>query len=81
MNRVIPATSSSQPGVDPTLRIYGSRKVIPLDSANQPEVIPVKVYGSKVLPTLRVRLKDSDDGRELIVNAQDFDPDRYERVE
>ena len=75
------APTANQPQVDPTLRIYGSRKVIPLDSANQPEVIPVKVYGSKVLPTLRVRLKDSDDNRELIVNAQDFDPDRHVRLD
>ena len=72
--------TSNQPGVDPTLRIYGSRKVIPLDSANQPEVIPIKVYGSKVLPTLRVRLKNSDDYRELIVNAQDFDAAVHERL-
>ena len=38
--------TSTQPQVDPTLTIYGSKKVIPLDSANQPEVIPNKVYGA-----------------------------------
>lgn len=63
------------------MRIYGSRKVIPLDSANQPQPIPVKVYGSKVLPTIRVRLKDSDTDRVLIINEKEFDPDRYERLD
>lgn len=63
------------------MRIYGSKKVIPLDSANQPEVIPVKVYGSKVLPTIRVRLKDSDDDRVLITNEKDFDDEKFLRVD
>ena len=76
MNRPI----SNQPQVDPTVTIYGSKKRPPLDSANQPEVIPNKVYGAKVLPTIRVRLKDSDDNRELIINADSYDPDIYEKL-
>lgn len=74
------APTSTQPQVDPTLRIYGSKKVIPLDSANQPEVIPTKIYGSKVLPTVRVKLKDSGD-KELIINEKDFDSDRHVRLD
>ena len=75
------APTSNQPQVDATLRIYGSRKVIPLDSANQPEVIPTKTYGSKVLPTVKVRLKNSDDDLEIIVNERDFDDEKYLRVD
>ena len=75
------APTSTQPQVDPTLRIYGSRKIIPLDSANQPEVIPTKIYGSKELPTIRVRLRDSDDDRVLIINQRAFDPDRFVRLD
>ena len=75
------APTGNQPQVDPTLRIYGSRKVIPLDSANQPKVIPTKSYGSKVLQTVRVRFKDSVDDRELLVNEKDFDDERYEKVD
>ena len=63
-------------------RIYGSRPVEPLAGAsNQPEVIPVKVYGGKRIPTIKVRLRDSDDQREMLVNEKDFDPDRYVRLE
>ena len=63
------------------MRIYGAKKVIPLDSANQPEVIPTKINGSKVLPTIRVRMKDSNDDRVLIINQRDFDPDRFVRLD
>ena len=79
-NRPRPATST-QPQVDPTLRIYGSRPVEPIGESNQPEVIPVKVYGSKVLPTIHVKLKSSSDDRVLVINAQDFDDDRYVRLD
>ena len=63
-------------------RIYGSRPVEPIGESNQPEVLPhTKVYGGKRIPTIRVRLKDSDDDRVLLVNAQDFDPAKHVRVE
>ncbi len=72
--------TSTQPGVDPTLRIYGSRKVIPLDSANQPEVLAnTKVYGNKHPPTVRVTLKDG--GKEITVNENDFNPAKHERLD
>ena len=63
-------------------RIYGSTPVEPLAGAsNQPEPLShVKVYGNKNPATVRVRLKDSDENRELIINATDFDPDRHERL-
>ena len=75
------APTSNQPQVDPTLTIYGSKKVIPLDSSNQPHVLPTKVYGSKVLPTVRVKLKGGDDDRVLVINQSDFDFDRYTRLD
>ncbi len=63
-------------------RIYGSRPVESVGESNQPEVLPhTKVYGGKRIPTIRVRLKDSDDDRVLIINKQDFDPDRHVRLE
>ncbi len=76
MNRA----TSTQPGVDPTLRIYGSRKVIPLDSSNQPEVLAnTKVYGNKHLPTVQVKFKDGS--KELTINENDFDADRHVRLD
>ena len=72
--------TSTQPPVNDQ-RIYGSRPVIPYDSSNQPEVIPNKVYGGKKLQTIRVRLKDSDDDREFIIDKNDFDSDIHEKVE
>ena len=61
-------------------RIYGSTPVEPIDSANQPEVLSnTKVYGGKQTPTVRVKLKDG--GKELIINEQDFDPDRHLRLD
>lgn len=57
-SRVIQAKSSTQPGVDPTL----------------------KIYGSKVLSTIRVRFKNSDDDRVLIINEKDFDDEKHLRV-
>ena len=63
-------------------RIYGSRPVESIGESNQPEVLPhTKVYGGKKIPTIRVRLRDSDDDREILVNAQDFDPAKHVRVE
>ena len=80
MNRQKPPTSP-QPQVGQH-RIHGSTPVKPLDgAANQSQVIPSKVYGGKVLSIIGVRLKSSDNDRELIVNESDFDPDRHERQE
>ena len=64
------------------MRIYGSRPVESIGESNQPEVLPhTKVYGGKRIPTIRVQLKDSDDDREILVNAQDFNPAKHVRVE
>ena len=63
-------------------RIYGSRPVESIGESNQPEVLPhTKVYGGKRIPTIRVQLQGSDDDREILVNAQDFDPAKHVRVE
>lgn len=56
--------------------------VTPPRNAAQPGISSTsKIYGAKHLPTVRVRLKDSDDDREILINATDFDPDRYERLD
>jgi hypothetical protein len=47
-------------------------------TANQPQVNDSRIYSAKVLPTVKVKLKDSD--RELTINKSDFDPDRHERL-
>ena len=60
-------------------RIYGSVPVVPLDSANQPEVLShTKVYGNRHPSTVRVTLKDS--GKELIINQSDFDENKHDRL-
>ncbi len=56
-------------------------KVTPPRNAAQPGISStLGIYGAKKLPTIRVRLKDSDDERELLVNEEDFDPDRFVRL-
>jgi len=50
-------------------------------TSTQPQVNDSRIYSSKVLPTIRVKLKDHDDGRELILNEQDFDLDRCVRLD
>ena len=63
-------------------RIYGSMPVESIGESNQPEVLPhTKVYGGKRIPTIRVKLKDSDYARELLINQKDFDADRYVRLD
>ena len=47
-------------------------------SSTQPQVNDSRIYSSKVLPTIRVKLKDND--RELTINEKDFDPDRFVRL-
>lgn len=63
-------------------RIYGSTPVEPLGGAsNQPQVLPhTKVYGQRKIARVRVKLKDRDDGRELVIDEKDFDPARHERL-
>ncbi len=48
-------------------------------TSTHPQVNDSRIYSSKVLPTIRVKLKDSD--RELAINEKGFDPDRFVRLE
>lgn len=48
-------------------------------TSTQPQVNDSRIYGSKKLTTIRVKLKNSDDDRELTVNKKDFDSDRHVR--
>ena len=51
-------------------------------TSNQPQVDPtLKIYGSKVLPTLKVRLKDSDGDRVMIISKKDFDAEKFLHVD
>lgn len=50
-------------------------------TSTQPQVNDSRIYSSKVRPTVKVKLKDSDDGPELILNEQDFDPERHVRLD
>ena len=52
----------------------------PLPTSTQPQVNDLRIYSAKVLPTVKVKLKDSDDDREIIVNEKDFDDGRFFRV-
>ena len=47
----------------------------------QPQINDSRLYSSKVVPTVRVKLKDSSDGREMASNEKDFDPDRFVRLD
>ena len=74
-------TTSTQPEVGP-IKVY-SGAVIPFDSArNQPPVDrTLKIYGAKRLPTICVRLRDSDGNLGFFINEKDFDSDIHEKVE
>lgn len=48
-------------------------------TSTQPQVNNSRIYSSKALPTIRVKLKDS--GREQDINEKDFDDGRHVRVE
>ena len=50
-------------------------------TSTQPQVNDSRIYSAKVLPTVKVKLMDSDDGRELFLNETDFDADRYVRLD
>ena len=51
-------------------------------TSTQPQVDPtLGIYSSKAIPTVKVKLKDSDDDVELIINQKDFDDDRYVRLD
>jgi hypothetical protein len=71
--------TSTQPEPART-RIYGSTNVEPLASSNQPEVIPNKVYGSKLTRQIRVRLKGTDDADSFFIRKQDFDETKHDKV-
>jgi len=50
-------------------------------TSTQPQVDPTfRFYSPKKLPTIRVRLKDSSDDREMTIYEKDFDPDRFVRL-
>ncbi len=53
----------------------------PPPTSTQPQVNDSRIYSSKKFPTIRVKLKDHDDGRELILNEQDFDDGRFVRLD
>ena len=56
--------------------------VTPPRNAAQPGLSStLKIYGAKKLSTIRVKLKSGSDDRVLIINAQDFDGDRYVRLD
>lgn len=56
--------------------------VTPARSAAQPGLSSTsKIYGAKVLPTIRVRLKKGKAKRVLIVNQKDFDEKLYVKAE
>ena len=48
-------------------------------TSTQPQVNDSRIYSSKALPTIHVKLKGSD--RELAINEKDFDPDRFVRLD
>lgn len=50
-------------------------------SSTQPQVNDSRIYSSNALSTIRVKLKDSDDDRDLLVNERDSDPDRFVRLD
>ncbi len=63
-------------------RIYGSQKVEPIEDApsDQPRVLPnTRVHGQRSCPTIHVRSLDND--AEMVINENDFDPDRHERLD
>ena len=54
--------------------------VTPPRNAAQPGLSStLKIYGAKKLSTVKVKLKDG--GKELIVNADTYDPDVHERLD
>ena len=50
-------------------------------TSTQPQVNDSRIYSSKAVSTIKVQLQGSDDDREILVNAQDFDPAKHVRVE
>ena len=54
-----------------------NRQPPPTSTQPQPD-LTLKIYSSKVVPTIRVKQKDND--REVTINEADFDPDRFVRV-
>ena len=57
-------------------------KVVPPRGGGQPGISStLKIYGAKLTPTVRVCRKDSTEKTEMVIGAQDFDPDVHERLE
>lgn len=55
--------------------------VTPPRNAAQPGLSStLKIYGAKKLPTIRVKLKDGNDDREILINEKDFDHSRFVRL-
>ena len=54
--------------------------VTPPRNAAQPGLSStLKIYGAKKLPTVKVKLQGGD--KELIINADTYDPDVHERLD
>ncbi len=77
MKQQRPATAN-QPQVTDQ-RIYGSRPVPTIEGAsNQPRVLHhTKVYGVKVIPTIRVTSKGGD---EMIIDESSYDSAKHDRL-
>ena len=75
--------TSAQPQIVKNLRLYGSpvNPHVGRTAQNQPPITNYHIYSSKKIPTVRVRFKDSDDDKEMVINQSDFDPDRYVRLD
>ncbi len=58
-----------------------NRHLTPPTSTQPQTDVTLKIYSSKALPTVKVKLKDSDDDRALIINQSDFDPERHVRLD
>lgn len=50
-------------------------------TSTQPEVNDSRIYSSKQVSTVRVRLKKSKSKRVLIINRSDFDEEKHVKVE
>ena len=53
----------------------------PPPTSTQPQTDEtLKIYSSKALPTVKVKLKDSSENRELTINKKDLDPGFFVRL-
>lgn len=74
--------TSSQPQIGDS-KIYSGDPVLSLDAGSQksrqPPETHYKIYSSKEIPTIRVRLRGSEDG-DFVINAADFDSEIHEKI-